>query len=304
VSLLFLLCFDVLLLAPVVLWCTVEAIKIHSCATMLSFSQCLGFVLVVFLTAAPPVLADDAAAAADNYEDGYLNQFSVCKESTVLVKDVSIMCDSPGAYYYGSNKYRNSASCQAGDKANLLIDLVILQDLEDDAFLTMKVKGYGSVESISLYDQNSFCDSVKPVNGVECPEAGYYVMSERFYWGSQSDSYEYTFVPKVVVGISSAANQKYYDLGGANTDQCYSGNTFNAWTEGVRKSAADSFVTFMLTFGTLLAVLVVIGLVAYFLIKQANKKRPKKEVIVDEELDEASYQAIRDHKTLVDPSVF
>ena len=167
--------------------------------------------------------------------------------------------------------------------------------------MTVEVQAYGTVETIALHEQESFCSSVQSLNGEECPLAGYYQMKQRFYWGSQSDSYEYSFVPKVIVGIASGANQKY-DLGGANTDKCYSGNTFTSWTEGVRKTAADTFANFMLTFGTLIAVLTVIGLVAFFLAKQA-KKRTKKEVIVDEELDAASYQAIRDHRTLVDPSI-
>ena len=260
---------------------------------MLSIARCLGFVLYMTLS----VFADDAVA-----EDGYYNQFSVCDASVVLVQEISIMCDSPGAYYYGSGKYRNSAKCQAGDKANLVVDFMIMEDLDEDAFLTVNVKGYGSVESILLHDQESFCSIVQSVNGEECPISGYYQLKHQFYWGGQSDSYEYSFVPKVVVGIASGANDKY-DLGGANTDQCYSGKTFTSWTDGVRKSAADTFVNFMLTFGTLLAVLFVIALVAYFLARQA-KQRKKKEIIVDEELDDASYQAIRDHRMLVDPSVF
>jgi hypothetical protein len=258
---------------------------------MLSFPQCFAVLLCFALSA----LADDAT------EEGYYNQFSVCDDSVILVQEISIMCDSPGAYYYGSGKYRNSASCQAGDKANLIVDFVILEDIEEEAFLTVEVQAYGTVETIALHEQESFCSSVQSLNGEECPLAGYYQMKQRFYWGSQSDSYEYSFVPKVIVGIASGANQKY-DLGGANTDKCYSGNTFTSWTEGVRKTAADTFANFMLTFGTLIAVLTVIGLVAFFLAKQA-KKRTKKEVIVDEELDAASYQAIRDHRTLVDPSI-
>jgi len=259
------------------------------------FTRCLGALLVLAARTAL-ITADDTAGEAD----GYYNQFSVCDESSILVQDISITCDSPGAYYYGSNKYRNSASCQSGDKANMQVDFVILQDLEyDDAYLTLDIKGYGSVESISLHTQDSFCESVVAQNGVVCPEAGYYTISERFYWGSQNDSYEYSFVPKVVIGIASGANQKY-DLGGANTNQCDSGNTFMGWTKGAGKTAADTFVTFMLTFGTLLAVLIVIFLVGYLLMKQAKRRVPKKEVIVDEELDEASYQAIRDNRSIVE----
>ena len=259
------------------------------------FSQCVGVLLYLAVTA----FADDDD---NDNEDGYYNQFTVCDESTVLIQDISIVCDSPGTYYYGSNKYRNSASCQAGDKAKLRVDFVLLDDLEADAYLTMDIKGYGSIESISLYGSESFCDAVQATKGAECPQAGYYSISERFYWGSQNDSYEYSFTPKVIVGVASGQNRNQYDLGGANTDKCGSGNTFTAWTEGVRKTAADTFATFMLTFGTLLAALLIIGLVGWWIMRHAKAKQPKKEVIVDEVLDEASsYEALRDHKNFVSP---
>lgn len=266
-----------------------------TCATMKFFSRSVG--LLLFLAAS--AFGDDGSNEDDG--DYYENQFTVCDESTVLIQDISIMCDSPGTYYYGSNKYRNSATCQAGDKAKLQVDFLILQDLEADAYLTLDIKGYGSVESVSLHGAESFCGAVQATNGAECPEAGYYSISEQFYWGSQSDSYEYSFTPKVIVGVASVQNKNQYDLGGANTNQCGSGNTFTAWTNGVRKTAADTFVSFMLTFGTLLAVILVICGVGWLIMRHAKAREPRKEIIVDEVLDEASYEAIRDHKSLVQP---
>lgn len=241
-----------------------------------------------------------AAFADESDEQHYYNQFSVCDDSQVVIEDLSIMCDSPGAYYYGSGKYRNSASCQAGDKAKVLVELQILEDLEADGYLTVHVEGYGSVKSVVLSTDSSLCDSVVSSDGsTECPQAGYYTISERFYWGNQDDSYEYSFTPKVVVGVSSTENSNKYDLGGANTNKC-NGDIFSDWTSGVRKSAANTLQTFVLTFGILCLSIGAILVAGWYIIRQAKKEQ----IIVDEELDESSYQnlasMVAKSKNLVD----
>lgn len=42
-----------------------------------------------------------------------------CQRSFIKVSLLSVLCDTPGAYYSGSTAYRNSVVCEAGDKANL-----------------------------------------------------------------------------------------------------------------------------------------------------------------------------------------
>ena len=85
------------------------------------------------------VKADDAA---------YMNKFTVCDDTSIVVSDVSLLCDSPGTYYYGSGKYRSSATCEGGDKAKMQVDFQILEDLQTDAYLTLSVQGYGTVAAV------------------------------------------------------------------------------------------------------------------------------------------------------------
>lgn len=246
------------------------------------------------------VLAEDAANdeeaydedyTQDNEDSNYFHRFSVCQDSTVVVQDLSVYCDSPGAYYYGSGKYRNSATCQAEDKAKVNMELYISEDLEADPYLTVEVQGYGSVASATLYSKESFCSVATSSDGSECPQAGYYTISEQFYFGEQNDDYTYNFTPKVSVGISSYANSNNYDLGGANTNMC-NGGTFSDWTKGVRKSASETLATFFLTFGILAFAILSVCLTSWCVVRKAREYQTK--IIVDEELDETQYTAIRD----------
>lgn len=241
------------------------------------------------------------AFAQDNEDEAYYNTFSVCGDTSVLVDDISLMCDSPGAYYYGSKKYRNSATCEAGDKAKMNVYFQILEDLQADAYLTMYVQAYGTVETVMLHAQESLCSVIQSTDGAACPAAGKYKISQTFYWGSQSDDYQYTFTPKVVIGIASTLNSNVFDVGGANTNKC-AGGISSDWTAGVRKSMANSIKSFVATFGVLSASILALVLAGWCIMRQAKaRKVPPKAIIVDEDLDETSYQAIRDNQNnLVD----
>ena len=267
-------------------------------------------------------------AFADDSDESYYNQFSVCADSKIIIEEISLYCDSPGSYYYGSSKYRNSATCQASDKAKLQIIFYIVPDnegnddgndnkngksssnvvIQSDPFMTIEVQGYGTVGDVSVLDAgSSFCESVTAIaynnvassSSVSCPPAAgyYYQFKQQFYWGDQNDSYEYSFVPKVTVGISSNVETNYYyDLGGANTNKCYSGNTFSSWTIGVRKSAANTFITFFISFGILLFTISSITLFTYCIMKHHMKRygavsRTKppivnESIVVDEVIDQ------------------
>ena len=55
--------------------------------------------------------------------DTCLNQPQVNKHGIIIsISSIHLVCDSPGAYYQGSNTYRNSATCMTGDTAKLTID--------------------------------------------------------------------------------------------------------------------------------------------------------------------------------------
>jgi hypothetical protein len=150
------------------------------------------------------------------------------------------------------------------------------------------------VETVVLAADESLCDKIKSKDGsTACPAAGNYTITDRFYWGGQSDQYKYSFTPKVSLGVASVQNNNQYDLGGANTNKC-SGGTFSTWTSGVAKSAAESVASFFVTFGVLVGSILAILIAAWGIMRSSRRKR-EPAIIVDEDLDEMSYKAIRDN---------
>ena len=216
-------------------------------------------------------VADDADDDDGQQEDV---SFTVCEDTAVIVNHISILCDSPGTYYYGSGKYRNSQKCQGGDKAKLEVELVVTDELEEPAYLTMYVVGYGTVENVELYSAENLCslDSFSSSCGSDgfLPAPGNYYIKQQFHWGSKNDQYEYSFHPKVVVGLQSNINKNKYDLGGANTDWC-DGDTFTRWTAGVRKSAANTLKTFLATFGILTGAILTVLIGGWCIMRTANR---------------------------------
>lgn len=230
---------------------------------------------------------------ADSGQDkngNYYNQFTVCDDSYIEIEELTLLCDSPGTYYYGSGKYRNSASCQAGDKAKLSIVFKMNADLSDmyeQMYLDVFVSGYGTVQGVQIWQNEDMCEisNLSPLDGQACGEQGEYKLYYYYHWGSQSDNYEYSFVPKVSVGFTSNPNNGVYDLGGANTNDC-SGDTFTNWTKGVRKSAANTIKTFFATFGILLCSVLAVFAAGWVIMKQ-TRNRPK-EIVVDDPLDDSN----------------
>lgn len=189
-------------------------------------------------------------------DDEYYNQFSVCADSALVVEELLITCDSPGSYYYGSSKYRNSASCQSGDKAKLQVQFEILQDLEASPYITINVAAYGSVPSHQLYYQGDLCGlgTLSSVDGAACPAAGVYLIQDKFYFDSAVDDYvASSFKPVPSVGFQSDVEINYYDLGGANTDYC-AGGTFQNWSTGMGNTMSKTLHFFLVTFAVLFVV--------------------------------------------------
>jgi hypothetical protein len=149
----------------------------------------LGLLLLV----APAKSASDASSSSSNgsgydgssSDDGsYYNTFSVCSDSAIVVSDIVLVCDSPGAYYYGSNKYRNSATCQAGDKAKLTVQFQVAETLDYSAYIHLMVKGYGSVESQQIYSGEELCSTsgLSSSDGATCPSQGEcFLVRETFH---------------------------------------------------------------------------------------------------------------------------
>eukprot|EP00977_Amphora_coffeiformis_P009167 scaffold2092_cov144-Amphora_coffeaeformis.AAC.8 len=56
---------------------------------------------------------------SQSYSKGLLTVEKYCRRKSVVVTSARLTCDSPGAYYYGSETYRGSEVCIGGDKAHL-----------------------------------------------------------------------------------------------------------------------------------------------------------------------------------------
>jgi hypothetical protein len=62
--------------------------------------------------------ADDTSSSSSSPLNLVPTQ-NYCKQHLITVSSLSILCDTPGAYYSGSNAYRNSPVCVSNDKAKL-----------------------------------------------------------------------------------------------------------------------------------------------------------------------------------------
>jgi hypothetical protein len=227
-------------------------------------------------------------------------EIEVCADSVIEVKDVSIVCDSPGTYYYGSSKYRNSVSCAPGDKAKVQIDFYIadpdtIQSAGGYSIVDVNIDAGWYTQKKVVYENADLCSlsSMKSSSQSTCPFQGYYSIKTQFYWDDQSQNSGYSFVPTVTVGFKSSVNQGSYDYGGANTNLCR-GNTFVTWSDNVAKSYANAVSNFIKTFGILLFTIAVMGAFIWFLAKRptsfADAKAKlgvskKKNALLEDEFD-------------------
>lgn len=245
---------------------------------MMLLKSTFASLLLALLVTAPVKGNDDDGGYND---DGYNApaQVTVCADAIVQVQELSILCDSPGAYYYGSGKYRNSATCLPGDKAKVVLDFYIadpdtIQYGGGSVLTTIEVDG-SYIGYKKLYENAELCElqSLTALSGNGCPAKGYYQIESQFYWGKSNNGYDTSFYPSVTVGFKSSIYQNAFDLGGANTDDCR-GSTFVTWTNRVRTTYANAVSNFIKTFGILLFTIAIMGSFIWFLI---NKPRSLKD---------------------------
>mmetsp|Transcript_5421 Transcript_5421/g.15726 ORF Transcript_5421/g.15726 Transcript_5421/m.15726 type:complete len:305 (+) Transcript_5421:187-1101(+) len=222
--------------------------------------------------------------AQNNYNNYYdasnqYNGFSVCSDTVIEVTDVQMYCDSPGTFYYGSGKYRNSENCTAGDKGKFLIDFYI-NDPDTIEAVGAPILDINAFGNIGWYERNQeivqdadLCSlsSLKSLSGSVCPAEGKYRIQSNFYWDEESSNqygYNPVFYPTISVGIKSSIYQNTYDYGGANTKYC-SGTTFlTSWTNNVKKVYANSISNFFKSFGILIFTICVMGSFIWFMVKR------------------------------------
>ena len=232
-------------------------------------------------------------------ENEIQKQVQVCSNSAIQVQDISITCDSPGTYYYGSNKYRDSLTCQPGDKARVYVGFYIadeetLSNYGGTAYVTIQVGAGGSVPDRTVYQDASLCslNKLSSKNGASCPSQGNYYIKTSFYWSEQNYYSDFSFEPNVVVGFKSNINKDVYDLGGANTDLCRNGSQ-TIWNKnGVKTRYANAFSNFVSTFGILVFTIGVMIVFIWYLLKKprtlvGDDDANENLVAVDEDLRKA-----------------
>lgn len=137
-------------------------------------------------------LPSDFAQAGNStqYDDGYYkSQIQICSDAVIQVQDIIVYCDSPGTFYYGSGKYRNSESCQPGDKATVQLDFYIayqsaIQQSGNKALIDIFATGGAYTEDVKVYDSADLCSlsSLQRKSRSQCPYNGYYQIKTHFYW--------------------------------------------------------------------------------------------------------------------------
>lgn len=210
--------------------------------------------------------------AAEGQQD-YNPNLQVCSDAIIQVLDATIYCDSPGTYYYGSGKYRNSETCMPGDKAKVHIKFYIadhdtIQRGGNYALVDVYADGGTYTQPVYVYENADMCslDSLKKTGGSQCPYNGYFQINTQFYWGNANNREE-VFQPTIHVGFRSHKNVDAYDYGGANTSLCR-GVTFANWNYVAHGNILKLLMMFVKSFGILICTIFVMGMFIFVLSKK------------------------------------
>jgi hypothetical protein len=247
------------------------------------------------------VLAEQSEYGVQNqqYNQNQQNQIEVCSDGVIQVRDIQVTCDSPGTFYYGSGKYRNSPTCVPGDKAQVAIQFYIAQpeviaNNGNYVLIDISASGGWGIASKTVYESADLCSlTTLSSKKSQCPYAGYYYINTHFYWDESSGSNGATsFYPKVTVGFKSSLSTSGYDYGGANTNMCR-GSTFITWSNGVATTYANALGNFFKSFGILLVTMLCLAAFIWILAKRPTSFKDarqkllirKKNHLIDEEFD-------------------
>jgi hypothetical protein len=268
------------------------------------FLLSLSLLLLANLSTAEENQSDEDAA----YEEAVQNQsqedssFNVCSNAVIEVEAISILCDSPGSYYYGSSKYRNSDTCTAGDKAKIQLDIYIADPdaiyAAGASLITIGVQGYGNSADQIVYQDADLCSlsSLKALDGTSCPAQGQYRITTQFYWTGSSSSSNDIWIPTVSVGFKSNLDKSVYDLGGANTNKC----SGNIWSDAVKNTYDSAVANLMKTFGILALTVTAMGGFVCYIARRRRMALPtgKEHLIVEEEPN--NWQMVSSSKDVLD----
>mmetsp|Transcript_14867 Transcript_14867/g.22872 ORF Transcript_14867/g.22872 Transcript_14867/m.22872 type:complete len:280 (+) Transcript_14867:2-841(+) len=205
---------------------------------------------------------------SNNYNDGTSQIVEPCEDGIVQVVNITISCDSPYTFYYGSGVNRNSPVCDYGDKATISVGFYVMEDVDDAIY--MQMSAYNSAdEQLYLGDAVDLCNKV----GEACNYEGYYEFSTKIVLASL-DSDESKFVPLLEIAFSNEANNGY-ELGGVNIE-CDNQNTgsYFDWMN-IRTNTTMTKVktaTFAQDYGILIGTCVALAILAFVLVKSTSDK--------------------------------
>jgi hypothetical protein len=230
----------------------------------------------------------------------YYQYLSVCSETSIDVTGVSILCDTPGVWYYGSNGYRNSKTCHKGDKATLQVTFDIIdEDFTEDSSIYFSLLVSGGDQEVTVYKNAHLCSIgiLSKTSGDACPNQGSFTITTKLYFveaetngnenengngndygyylgdddgedSSSSSSTSTAFYPFATVGFASDKNSGYYDLGGANTNLC-GGQSKDIQSEiqSTVSSAmtSNAFLMFVITFGVIVGAMAALGGITFYI---------------------------------------
>ena len=227
----------------------------------------------------------------------YEKYFESCEDTSIEIEDVSLLCDSPGAYYYGNGKYRNSNSCMLGDKGKVKIYFYIGEELEEgvEPYVSLSVKddSNANAEEMVILKDEALCSvsDLKAQDGQQCPEQGYYYISGYTYLGDKDGSGN-PFDAKAQIGFKTNPEENYFDLGGANTLYCPGGFLGQYSYSRLKTQVASAALSFLVTWGTLFFGIASVLLFAVFLVRRARRSRDIPFEDADEDLLNGNYNQV------------
>jgi hypothetical protein len=213
-----------------------------------------------------------------------------CKGSTVWVNSVTILCDSPYAYYYGNGAHRGSTVCDYGDMATVRVNFNIAASIRslDKMYMTMGV--YATKVSVELLFA-AMNVNVNDLVGDNVNKKGNYEFSMRIMLDkSYGDNAK--FVPSFEFGFSTMQDEGY-NLGGVNINcaydaqnQPYSSKFYRATQNSKHRYGAGPSLHYA-SFGFFLGVALLAATFFFFW----NKRKNEMEKQLAQDYDEENHKA-------------
>eukprot|EP00934_Nitzschia_sp_Nitz4_P003227 Nitzschia sp. Nitz4//scaffold195_size40117//34902//36167//NITZ4_007581-RA/size40117-processed-gene-0.18-mRNA-1//1//CDS//3329540380//3217//frame0 len=165
-----------------------------------------------------------------------------CKNSVIEVKDITIICDSPFRYYYGTGGRMSSELCEYGDNALVIVYFDVHKNLDymkNSLYMTLGI--YANKQNKTLLWKAEGEELCNNFVGKDCTSAGSYGFAFDVSFDSGTDE-RALFVPMVEMGFSTRPDSGY-NLGGVNIDCDFNVfyQQYNPWRNGKTAEAAQTW---------------------------------------------------------------